>query len=168
MSLRGLPFLWGRATRDREWKEACAEVHAVVDRYIERAFSKQLGNKAQQHGSDRADDTLPADHERPFSFLNELSKETQDRQFIRDQIISVFFPARDTTAIAISDLFFQLARNPLVRTKLRAEVLVHDEPVTFESLKSMKYLQAVLNESKQDNQTRSPLYLFNFSLLTTF
>ncbi len=35
MSLRGLPILWGNAKRDREWKAACAEVHAVVDQYVE-------------------------------------------------------------------------------------------------------------------------------------
>lgn len=162
MSLRGLPFLWGRATRDREWKEACAEVHAVVDRYIDRALSRQLNGKPLQHSSDRVGDTLLVDHERPFTFVDELCKETQDRQFIRDQIISVFFPARDATAIAMSDLFFQLARNPLVWTKLRAEVLVKDEPVTFESLKSMKYLQAVLNEGKQNNQNRSSLHPIHF------
>ena len=154
MSLRGLSFLWGRATRDREWKEACAETQAVVDRYIEHALSEKADSEAKslpQDSSDTidADSSIPADQKRPVSFLHELVKETNDRQFIRDQIISLFFPARDASAIAISDLFFQLARNPRVWTELRSEVLSHDEPITFESLKSLKYLQAVLTESKQ-------------------
>lgn len=152
MSLRGLPFLWGRATRDREWKEACAATHAVIDKYIERALSEKVNSEAKfspQRNSDTTDNAIPVDQRRLVSFLHELVKETKDRQFIRDQIISLFFPARDAIAIAISDLFFQLARTPRVWTKLRAEVLSHNGPMTFENLKSMKYLQAVLNESKQ-------------------
>lgn len=154
MSLRGLSFLWGRATRDREWKEACAETHGVVDKYIERALAEKADSEAKSSPSKDTSETvdsdgsIPGDQKRPISFLHELVKETSDRQFIRDQIISLFFPARDASAIAISDLFFQLARNPGVWTKLRSEVLNHEEPLTFESLKTMKYLQAVLNESK--------------------
>ncbi len=152
MSLRGLPFLWGNAKRDRDWKAACAEVHAVVDDYIERAILEQTRSQDKskpEKSYDAADDASPGDQSRPISFLHELVKETIDRQFIRDQIISLFLSARVATAIAISDLFFLLARNPQVWTKLRTEVLSHDEEITFESLKSMRYLQAVLNESKQ-------------------
>ena len=166
MLLRGLASVWGHATR--EWKDACAEVHAVVDKYIDRALSEQADNEAKsspQQSSGTASDIIPADRDRPVSFLHELVKETKDRRFIRDQIISLFFPARDAQAIAISDLFFQLARNPRVWTKLRTEVLTHDGPNTFESLKKMKYLQAVLNESKQSTQTKSPLPRCNPSQL---
>ena len=164
MSLRGLPFLCGGTTRDREWKEACAATHAVIDKYIERALSEKIDSEAKlspQRSSDMTDNAIPVDQKRIVSFLHELVKETKDHQFIRDQIISLFFPARDAIAIAISDLFFQLARNPRVWTELRAEVLSHNGPMTFENLKSMKYLQAVLNESKQSTlptQIKSPLH----------
>lgn len=149
MILRAVPFLFGRVTQDKEWKEACAEVHSLVDGYIDRALSEHAGsqkNDVPQQLSDASSSPLP-DRERPFSMLYELVKEIQEKQFIRDQLISLFFPARDANAIAISDLFFQLARNPHVWAKLRVEILRNDEPLTFESLKSMKYLQAVISES---------------------
>ena len=151
MSLRGLPFLSGNAKRHREWKAACVEVHTSVDGYIECALSEHIRSQKRSRipqSIDAVEDAAAVEEERPISFLHELVKETQDRQFIRDQIISVFFPARDATAIAISDCFFLLARHPQVWTRLRVEVLGHHELTTFESLKSMKYLQAVLNESK--------------------
>ena len=138
MALRSVPWLFGRATQDREWRAACAEVHALVDRCIDRALDEEAKLAANEGKA----------LERPFSMLHELVKETKDRSFIRDQIISIFFPARDATAIAISDLFFLLARHPAVWKKLRMEVLKNARTLTFENLKSMRYLQIVLRESK--------------------
>ena len=163
MILRDVPFLWGRATQDKEWKEACAEVQSLVDRYIDRALSEKVEIQEKSspwHASNMFDTTI-SNQERPFPVLYELIEETQDRRFIRNQLISLFFLARDVNAIAISDLFFHLAQNPQVRTKLRAEILHHDQDLAFESLKSMKYLQAVLNESKRAQRPYPPSYFRN-------
>lgn len=85
--------------------------------------------------------------------LHELVKDTQDRRFLRDQLLNVFLPARDSSAIGLSDLFFNLARHPEVWRKLRSEVLKINQPLTFDLLKSMKHLQCVLKESKFTSRT---------------
>ncbi|KAI9701431.1 MAG: hypothetical protein M1820_006522 [Bogoriella megaspora] len=78
--------------------------------------------------------------------VDELLYQTNDRQLVRSQLLNLFAAARDTAAVAISDVFFQLARHPDVWLGLRQEVAAIDGPLTFELLKSMSYLQNVLRE----------------------
>jgi cytochrome P450 len=132
---------------DPEWREAYTNIHALVDGYIDRAIEQrhhlEKPTKDLEHESSRKE---PA--KRPFSMLHELVEDTQDRKFLRDQLLNVFLPARDSSSIGLSDLFFHLARNPRVWTKLRSEALEIDQPLTFDVLKSMRYLQCVLRERK--------------------
>lgn len=138
--------------RDREWQEAYTKVHAVVDGYIDRALEQQhLANNAINPSTSVSSTSISG--RRSFSMLHELVKDTQHRRFLRDQLLNVFLPARDSSAIGLSDLFFNLARHPEVWRKLRSEVLDIDQPLTFDLLKSMKYLQCVLNESKFISRT---------------
>jgi cytochrome P450 len=79
---------------------------------------------------------------------SQMVKTTDDKRFIRNEVMNVFFPARDTAAILTSNVLFMLARHTDVWDKLRAEVLgIGSEKLTFELLKSLKYMQAVMNES---------------------
>ena len=135
------------SNRDTEWQQAYTKIHAIIDGYITRALE-------QQHLADNAmipstiDSLAMKPGARPFSMLHELVKDTQDRRFLRDQLLNVFIPARDSSAIGLSDIFFNLARHPEVWRKFRSEVLEIDQPLTFDLLKSMNYLQCVLRESK--------------------
>ncbi|KAK1144710.1 hypothetical protein N8T08_005014 [Aspergillus melleus] len=81
-------------------------------------------------------------------FLRQLSELTQDRVLIRDQLLQLLFAGRDTTATLISFALLSLARDPAAWSKLRAEVFAHSaNSLSFESLKSCSYLQAVLSET---------------------
>ena len=71
----------------------------------------------------------------------------KDRYELRMQMINVFFPARDTAAVASGNLMFELARHPQEWRKLRAEVLAIDQPLTIELIKSLKRTTAIINES---------------------
>jgi cytochrome P450 monooxygenase len=76
-----------------------------------------------------------------------MAKQTQDKLDLRSQILTVFMPGRDSTAHALANVLHVLARKPEVYSKLREEVLQYqNEELTFEVLKSMKYMQWVLNE----------------------
>jgi cytochrome P450 len=56
--------------------------------------------------------------------------------------------ATETTASLISNIIRILATNPPVFAKLRAEVLaVGDEPLEFDRLGRIRYLQNVISES---------------------
>ncbi|CAG8960204.1 hypothetical protein HYFRA_00012722 [Hymenoscyphus fraxineus] len=107
------------AVSKKKWLGTCADVHKIIDGFIDEEIEAQ----AKSGNSDA-----------PSGPYNEL--------------MNIFFPARDTAAILTSSVFFMLARNPKVWDKLRAEVLgIGSEELTFELLKSMKYLQAVMNET---------------------
>ena len=121
------------------YKKDCRKVHGIVDRYIEKAFARK------QHEIEPDND--PA--KRKVVLLDELVK-NYDRpsRDIRDQLLGIFFPARDTSAITLSNIFWFLARHPEAWQKLRKEVSAINQPLTFEYLKSLKYLHSVINESK--------------------
>lgn len=124
---------------DRRWKKEVAATHAQIDRYVEAALKRQ---QEREKGGTYASSSSS------YVFVDQLVQVTQDRSFLRDQLLNVFFPARDSSAVGASCLFFILARNPDAWKKLRQEVLSVDQPITFEILKSFKYLTWVLNESK--------------------
>lgn len=84
---------------------------------------------------------------RTHVLLNELAKVSDDRLYIRNEVPNVFFPGRDTAAVFTGNTIFLLARHPEIWKKLRTEVLaLGDQKLTFELLKSMKYMQWVLSE----------------------
>lgn len=85
------------------------------------------------------------------SFLDALAATgTRDRSAIRDQVIAVLLAGRDTTAGTLSFTFKELSAHPEVVRKLRGEILDKvgpSRPPTYEDLKSMPYLQHVMNET---------------------
>ncbi len=111
--------------------EACARVHEVVDEFINNAL--------RDRGHSIAETT------KSYNLLSELGQSTESPLGLRHQVPSVFLPGYDSTAIGLSDVFFQLARNPKVWSKLRKEVMAVDHPITLEVIRSMKYLKNVLN-----------------------
>ncbi|KAI9727266.1 MAG: hypothetical protein M1828_006885 [Chrysothrix sp. TS-e1954] len=84
-----------------------------------------------------------------YTFLHAIASYTRDRSVLRDQIVNVLLAGRDTTALTLSFLFHELARNPDVVAKLRSEIQqtcgMHAQP-TYANLKSMRYLQHNLSE----------------------
>jgi fatty acid omega-hydroxylase len=69
--------------------------------------------------------------------------------FLRDIIMSFIIAGRDTTAVTLSWAVFMLLQEPDVLEKLLAEIditLNGDEP-TYDNLKSMAYLDGVVNEA---------------------
>ncbi|KAK5987625.1 Cytochrome P450 52A12 [Cladobotryum mycophilum] len=85
-----------------------------------------------------------------YTFLHGLASFTRDPKLIRDQIIAVLLAGRDTTASTLSWAIYELARHPEAVTRLRKEILEtvgHDGLPTYEHLKNMPYLKAILNET---------------------
>lgn len=127
---------------DPTWKNAYDKVHAFVDRHVQAAINNQQ--------------TITDDHKNinvtkneKYILLQQMALETQDPYDLRAQILNVFFPARDTAAIAFSNVMFELGRHPKAWKALRAEVLSidHNEKLTFELIKSLKTVRAIINET---------------------
>ncbi|OLL26170.1 Cytochrome P450 52A13 [Neolecta irregularis DAH-3] len=100
---------------------------------------------------DRAIGLHHSNSEKPSSnyiFLDAISELTQDRKVLRDQILNILLAGRDTTAAALSWAFYEMARHEDVWRKLQEEVaILNGAKPTFDDLKSIKYLQWIINET---------------------
>ena len=98
----------------------------------------------------RGPETAPSKNDR-YVFMHELVKAVDDPVRVRDEMLNVLLAGRDTTASLLGNMWFTLARRPDIWAKLRSEVdeTLHGQRPTFEQLKEMKYLKAVMNECKQ-------------------
>ncbi|KAF2160093.1 hypothetical protein M409DRAFT_29391 [Zasmidium cellare ATCC 36951] len=90
---------------------------------------------------------------RSDAFIDELIREagSKDKTYLRDQILNVFMPGRDSVAIEITHVMLYLSQNPTVYEKVRAEVLAagfrDDREISYDSLKTLPYVNAVVNEA---------------------
>lgn len=134
-----LSWLTSMFTRS-EFDRACALVHAFVDQIVYRALEKTKSYDPEKPDS--------FDESGRYVFLTELTKKTRDPKQLRDECLNILLAGRDTTASLLSHTFHVLARRPDIFKKLKAEIdeLGGRKP-TYETLKSMKYLKYVLNES---------------------
>ncbi|KAF1961218.1 n-alkane-inducible cytochrome P450 [Byssothecium circinans] len=125
------------ALRSREHYKGCQDVWDYIDARVDEAFARMSGSGNE-----------PPSEKKHVRIIDELVKTSQDRISLRFLVLSIFMPAHDNVAVALSNAFFHLARNPGAWTKLRAEIMARaSEPLTYELLCSFKYLNWVLRET---------------------
>ena len=128
---------WNFLTQDKKFWDSCNIAHEFVDVYIAQGRriceQSEKGNVAPER----------------YILAHEIIKETRDHDDIRNQLLNIFLPAHEATGVALTNVFFNLARNPSCYAKLRQEILDTGKQAvwTFERLKSLKYLQYVINET---------------------
>ena len=139
-------WLW--LGRWKTWNAAIEIVHEFIDRQIDKAYKEKAERVTRQNSGDSSLDNEP---ERTDLLWNMVGNLPEDRERLRSEMLLLFVPNNDTTSIFISNVFWNLARFPRVYAKVREEVLAigEDTPLTYETLRAMKYLDAVLNESKR-------------------
>jgi len=84
------------------------------------------------------------------TLLSHLVKETDDKTIITDETFNILIAGRDTTAALLTFTVYMLAMHPKVMKRLREEVFEHVGTTrlpTYDDVRSMKYLRAVLNET---------------------
>lgn len=117
---------------DNEFVRLSAQVHTFLDRYVDTAIERR---ERSTYSKQR------------YIIIDELVRLTNDREEIRNQLLNIFLAAQDTSVNTLSVCLFYLARHPDIWDRLRIEVLSNEKKVTYDSLKSLRYLQAVINES---------------------
>lgn len=121
--------------RDQKFWDSCRLIQDFTQHHVDRALARR-----------EADSEDSGKH----ILVYEMVKETRDRDALRSQLMSVFFAGRDTPAVALSNTLFCLARHPEAWQKIRDEVEgLRKEELTFERLKSLRYLQHSINEGQR-------------------
>jgi cytochrome P450 len=136
----------GGLVRHKKFRDSCRAVQEFTDKRIMKALNRNKATKSA--------------HERKRIYLvDEFSDDTNDVETVRNQLLNIFFAARDTISIALGHAFFFIARRPEVWDHLREEVKdLTLEDLTFERLRSLKYVQSVLKEGMSPFK---PFYLEN-------
>ena len=123
----------------REFYKGLKVLNATIQPFIDQALSLSPEELEKKSTSEEG-----------YTFLHALAAFTRDPKVLRDQITAVLLAGRDTTAMTLSWMFYELSRRPEIVTKLRQEIsqcVGMDRPPTYADLKSMRYLQHTINET---------------------
>ncbi|KAL4063269.1 cytochrome P450 [Scleroderma yunnanense] len=133
------------------WSDRIEKEMDVCYKFIDPILSEALEKKkslnegkrlAEQPNTDR--DVLEGE-----TLLDHLVNYTEDPVVIRDEILNIMIAGRDTTATTLTFTIYRLSQHPEVLQRLRAEILDKvgkSRRPTYEDLREMKYLRAVINE----------------------
>jgi cytochrome P450 len=123
----------------KTFNQGLGVLNRLINRYVDQAL---------QLPQDELEKTTKSDE--GYTFLHALASYTRDRDVLRDQLVAVLLAGRDSTAVTLSWMFYELSRHPEIVRKLQKEIEsfvgLHKEP-TYNDLKSMRYLQHTLNET---------------------
>jgi cytochrome P450 len=123
----------------KSFREALQTLNTFVGRYIDQTLQLSPEELEKTTKSDTG-----------YTFLHALANHTRDRDVLRDQLVATLLAGRDTTAVTLSWLFYELSCHPEIVHKLQQEIQTtvgaNKEP-TYDDLKSMRYLQHTLNET---------------------
>ena len=136
----GVRMMLGRLRflhRDAKWYASCKQVTDFCEARVDEAIERIEKGEERRTGKDR------------LRLVDEAAKATKDRYTLRSLILSVFSPAHDGAAVALSNVFFHLARHPRVWNKLREEILRNkNQAISYDLLNTYTYLKNVFRESK--------------------
>ncbi|KAJ7103825.1 cytochrome P450 [Mycena epipterygia] len=122
-------------------KEPMKIVSAFLDPIIRAAVEKKRAAEAVV--GEKAD--IEAE-----TLLDELLNSTSDPKVLKDETLNILLAGRDTTMHVMTMVIYFLSMYPDVCSRLRDEVITHVGPSrrpTYDDIKDMKYLRAVINES---------------------
>ncbi|KAF8306199.1 cytochrome P450 [Clavulina sp. PMI_390] len=114
-------------------------LHRRTQLLKERNEKRQAGSTSEKEGIEEG-----------MTLLDHLVLETDDRNIIRDSLMNMLIAGRDTTACLLTFATYALSQHPEVLAKLREEILSVISPTdvpTYDSIRDLKYLRAVLNET---------------------
>ncbi|TGO61698.1 hypothetical protein BCON_0025g00250 [Botryotinia convoluta] len=96
-----LPF-WDFLSRDPKFGSSCKDAQDFVDKILDKVMGTATS----------------ASEEQKYSVAYGLANLGQDRVKIRDELLGLFLPVHDAIATPLTNMFFNLARNPEAWTKL--------------------------------------------------
>ncbi|PCH37762.1 cytochrome P450 monooxygenase pc-3 [Wolfiporia cocos MD-104 SS10] len=133
------------------FRDKSAPYMKVVDEYLDPILKEAVAKKEARlrdgrHLGEKEAEGLDDDE----TLLDNLVKYTSDPVVLHDEVLNILIAGRDTTAATLTFAVYFLCMHPHVLERLRAEVLEQVGPrqqPTYEDVKAMRYLRAVINET---------------------
>ncbi|KAJ7736572.1 cytochrome P450 [Mycena maculata] len=128
------------------FRDTTAEPMKIVSAFLDPIIRSAV-EKKQTAGALAAEKTGEIEAE---TLLDELLQSTSDPKVLKDETLNILLAGRDTTMHVTTMVIYFLSMYPDVCTRLREEILTHVGPTrrpTYNDIKDMKYLRAVINES---------------------
>jgi cytochrome P450 len=128
--------------------KASADVHRWADDLVAKVLQEEK--------------SASSDQRQGYKFLHELTKETQDKEFLRSQLLNIMIAGRDSTASLICWTMHFMALHPHIYERLRNSIIADfgafddtdlssgssgKSRFSFEALKSNRTLQHILQET---------------------
>lgn len=129
------------------WSDQVAKQMEICYKFIDPILKEAL-EKKRLANENKVDDKAHGEVEAE-TLLEHLVNYTEDPIIIRDEILNIMIAGRDTTAATLTFAIYQLSQHPEVLQRLRIEILNkvgNSRRPTYDDLRDMKYLRAVLNE----------------------
>ncbi|KAF8317440.1 cytochrome P450 monooxygenase pc-3 [Clavulina sp. PMI_390] len=126
-------------------------IRAYLEPILERALLKRTQLLKERDAKGLGSDGQEKESiEEGMTLLDHLVLETDDRNIIRDSLMNMLIAGRDTTATLLTFSLYFLSQHSDVLAKLRKEIMDTIGPIrrpTPESMREVKYLRAILNET---------------------
>jgi cytochrome P450 len=129
------------------WRDKVKRPRAIIDSFIDPILAEAVANKRAAGKTEINGDREVKDGE---SLLDHLVNYTDDQTILKDEILNIMIAGRDTTASTLTFAVYLLIQHPNVLERLREEILRVTggfQRPTYENLREMKLLRAVLNET---------------------
>ncbi|EMD37347.1 hypothetical protein CERSUDRAFT_153962 [Gelatoporia subvermispora B] len=130
------------------FEDKTAEHMKVVDKFLQPVLDEAVKrHRLRGAAGTDAKDELRAENE---TLLDHLVKTTSDPAILHDEVLNILIAGRDTTASTLAYVVYLLCQHPEILSRLRQEILNVVGPTrapTYDDMKEMKYLRAVVNET---------------------
>lgn len=120
----------------------CNEIcRSLARKYVDAAY-----RSLEARHVDGVEHSSTQQHERQI-ISRELAARTADKQRVLDEVMNLLLAGRDTTASLLSNMFFMIAKDGKIWSRLRIEVAALGGRLpTYAELNGFKYVQCCINE----------------------
>ncbi|KAK7046126.1 hypothetical protein VNI00_007129 [Paramarasmius palmivorus] len=121
----------------------------VVNAFVEPIVSEAVGRKKANRTRNKKSNEIDEDE----TLLDHLVNLTDDPVILKDETLNILLAGRDTTSSTLAFILYFLCMYPDVTIRLREEILEKvgsNRRPTYEDIREMKYLRAVINAEEFD------------------
>jgi cytochrome P450 len=130
----------GRFMPQTKYRKACSTAHAYLDFQADQVFQEaEISKKSSINNLNNT---------KKLSMIEVLSAQSDDRSYIRSQILQGMMASQETTSALLGNAMLLLSRHPSYWAQLRAAALDNAvDSLSFDAILNSKMVQNILLET---------------------